>query len=146
MLPSIWRNRDSILTPTLDDFVERFFYGWPRFREDMETSWSPRADVHETDTDYVIDIEIPGIDKKDIKVEVRNDVLTISGERKDEKKTKEKGYQSVERHYGKFERKFWLPETVKDENITAKYNNGVMTLILPKTEKALSREIAVEVK
>jgi len=88
MLPSIWRHRGSMLAPSLDDFIERFFYGWPRFKEDVETSWLPRADVNETDTEYVIDVELPGIDKKDIKVEVKNDVLTISGERKEEKKTK----------------------------------------------------------
>ncbi|MFC1551596.1 Hsp20/alpha crystallin family protein [Candidatus Latescibacterota bacterium] len=146
MLPSIWRNTGAMSAPTLDDFVEKFFYGWPQFRDDMETSWSPRADVQETDTDYVIDIELSGIDKTDIKVEVKNDVLTISGERKEEKKTKEKGYQSIERHYGQFERKFSLPDIVNAENISAKYDNGVMTLTLPKTEKALPREIAVEVK
>ena len=146
MLPSIWRNTGAMSSPSLDDFVEKFFYGWPRYRDDMETSWSPRADVQETDTDYLIDIELPGIDKKAIKVEVKNDVLTVTGERKEESKTKEKGYQSIERHYGKFERKFSLPDTVKAENIAAKYNNGVMTLTLPKTEKAIPREISVEVK
>ena len=146
MLPSIWRNTGAMSSPSLDDFVEKFFYGWPRYRDDMETSWSPRADVQETDTDYLIDIELPGIDKKAIKVEVKNDVLTVTGERKEESKTKEKGYQSIERHYGKFERKFSLPDTVKAENIAAKYNNGVMTLTLPKTEKAIPKEIAVEVK
>ena len=146
MLPSIWRNTGAMSSPSLDDFVEKFFYGWPRYRDDMETSWSPRADVQETETDFVIDIELPGIDKKGIKVEVKNDVLAVTGERKEEKKTKEKGYQSIERHYGKFERKFSLPDTVKAENIAAKYNNGVMTLTLPKTEKAIPKEIAVEVK
>ncbi len=145
MLPSI-RRRNNAMAPSMDDFIERFFYGWPKYREDMETSWSPRADVNETEKEYLIDIEIPGIDKKDIKVEIKNDVLTVSGERKEETEKSEKGYQSVERHYGKFERSFGLPETVKAENISAQYKNGVMTLTLPKTEKALPREITVDVK
>ena len=144
MLPSIWRNRG--MTPTLDDFVEKFFYGWPKYGEEMGTSWAPRTDVHETEKDFVIDVELPGIDKKDIKAEVKNDVLTISGERKVQRETKEKGYRSIERHFGRFERSFALPETIKAENISAKYHNGVMSLTLPKTEKALPREINVEVK
>ena len=76
--------------------------------------------MHETETGYVIDVKLPGIDKKDIKVEVKNDILTLYGERKEERKTKEKGYQSVEPYYGKFEQTFGLPYTVKAENITTK--------------------------
>ena len=144
MLPSIWKNRG--MSPTLDDFVEKFFYGWPKYNEEVGTSWAPRTDVREREKDFLIDVELPGIEKKDIKVEVKNDVLTISGERNDEHEVSEKGYRNVERHYGKFERSFTLPDTVKAENITAAYKNGVMTLTLPKTEKALPKEITVDVK
>ena len=86
------------------------------------------------------------MDKKDIKVEVKNDVLAIFGERKDEKKENGKQYSKIERHWGKFERSFMLPETVASDKIAAEFKNGLLTLKLPKTEKALPKEIMVDIK
>ena len=145
MLPIIFKRTGSLL-PSMDDFIERFIYGWPSFERGTETTWTPRTDVHETEKEILIDAGLPGIDKKDIKVEVKNNVLTISGERKEERKTDEKNYYRFERHYGKFERSFGLPETVKPEKVSASFNNGVLTVTLPKTEKAKAKEIPVEVK
>ena len=146
MLPEIWRNRGSLLGPSLDDFIEKFFYGWPTFDKDADYTWSPRVDIHETDKEIFIDVELPGIDKKDIKVEVKDNTLTISGERKSERKAEDAQSCRVERHYGKFERSFGLPETVNTDKVTAEYRNGVLTLTLPKVEKAIPKEIRVEVK
>lgn len=146
MLPELWNRRGGLTGPTFDDFVERFFYGWPAFEKAGDVTWAPRADIHDYDKNVVIDVEIPGIPKEDIKVEVKNGLLTVTGERKQERKTETPEGSRIERHYGKFERSFILPDTVDEEKIKAGYTNGVLTLTLPKTEKAVPREVAVEVK
>jgi len=146
MLPIIWRNRGSLAAPTADDLVDRFFYGWPFSDRDTDVAWTPRVDVHETDKEINIDVELPGIDKKDVKVEVKDNTLSISGERKDEKKSKDADSCRIERHYGKFERTFGLPDTIQSDKISAGYKDGVLTLTLPKAEKALPKEIAIDVK
>lgn len=146
MLPDIWKNRGALAGPSMDDFIERFFYGWPAWNRETDMTWTPRVDVHETDTDILMDVEVPGLKKEDIKVEVKNNTLTISGERKYERESKEGESSRVERHYGKFERSFGLPETVAADKISAEYDSGVLQLKLPKTEKALPKEISVNVK
>ena len=146
MLPVLWTRRGGLIGPTFDDFVDRFFYGWPALEGVGDMTWSPRADIHETDKDVVIDLEIPGLKKEEIKVEIRDGLLTILGERKHERKTETPEGSRIERHYGKFERVFSLPETVTDDKGSAAYTDGVLTLTLPKTEKALPREVKVEVK
>jgi len=146
MLPSLWRKRGTQLGPSADDFIERFFYGWPTFEKDSDITWIPRVDVNETEKAVAIDVELPGIDKKDVKVEVRDNTLTISGERKSEKKTEDENCCVAERHYGKFERTFSLSDSVNANNISAKYKDGVLTITLPKTEKAIPKEITVAVK
>ena len=85
------------------------------------------------------------MDKKDINVAVKENVLTISGERSHKEETKEKNYYKVERQYGKFERSFHLPETVDSEKISASYKDGVLTLTIPKVEKAKPKEIPISV-
>ena len=146
MLPSLWRNKGSIIAPSMDDLIEKFFYGWPALERNAEFTWIPRVDVNETDKEIVLDVELPGIDKKDIKIEVKDNTLSISGKRKQEKKTENAESCRVERHYGKFERTFALPDTVLTDNVSAKYKDGILILTLPKTEKAKPKEIAVEVK
>lgn len=146
MLPTLWKNRGSLAAPAWDDLMENFFYGWPNIDRKEQAAWCPRTDVHETDKEIVLDLEIPGIDKKDIKVEVKDNTLSISGERKEEKTEEGADYYSRERHFGKFERSFGLPDTVDGDKIAAQYKNGILTLTLQKSEKALPREIAVEVK
>ena len=146
MLPSLWRKKDSLIGPSMDDFIEKFLYGWPNYERNAELTWIPRVDVNETDKEIVLDVEIPGIDKKDIKVEVKDNTLSISGERNQEKKTENAESSRIECHYGKFERTFTLPDTVLTDTVSAKYKDGILILTLPKTEKAKPKEIAVEVK
>jgi HSP20 family protein len=146
MLPSLWRKRGYLSGPTTDDFIERFFYGWPTFDRNSEVAWAPRVDVNDTEKEIIVDVELPGIDKKDVKVEVKDNTLVISGERKSEKKTEETNCCVSERHYGKFERSFALSDEITTDKIAAQYKNGVLTLTLPKTEKVLPKEITVEVK
>ena len=146
MLPEIWKKRGSLHGPTLNDFVDRFYYGWPGFDEETDIKWTPRVDINETEKSVIIEAELPGIEKKDVKVEVKNDVLTISGERTREKKTENAENYCVERHHGKFERSFTLGDTVNADKVAAAYKNGVLTLTLPKKEAALPKEISIEVK
>lgn len=145
MLPSLWRDRSSLIGPSFDDFIEKFFYGWPSYEGETDVSWTPRVDVHETDKEIYMDVELPGMDKKDIKVDIKNGVLTISGERKEERERKDKDITRRERHYGRFERSFTLPETVNPDKISADYENGLLKLTLPKTEEAVPKEITINV-
>ena len=146
MLPELWRRRSALHGPTLNDFVDRFFYGWPAFDEDTDIKWTPRVDINETEKNVTIEAELPGIEKKDVKVEVKDNLLTISGERQQEKKTENRENCCVERHYGKFERSFNLGDTVNADKVEAAFKNGILTLNLPKKEEALPKEISIEVK
>jgi HSP20 family protein len=109
------------------------------------TEWVPRVDISETDEAYIIKAEIPGVNKDDVKVTAENGVLTISGERKQEKEEKNKKVHRVERLYGTFFRTFVLPDNVDESKINAEFKDGVLTLTIPKTEKAKPKSIEVQV-
>ena len=108
--------------------------------------WSPTADILETANEITINAELPGLSEKDVDIQIDNNVLTIKGERTQEKEFDEKGYRRVERSYGKFFRAFTLPTTVEAEKIAATFNNGVLEVHLPKKESAKPKTIKVEVK
>lgn len=125
----------------VETFFENFGLGFNR-----DTVWHPSVDVAETKDAYEVKAEIPGIRKEDIHISLEDHVLTLKGEKKQESETKNKNVHTVERVYGKFERSFRLPEGVKSEGIKAKYDNGVLTVEIPKAEEAKPREIAVTVE
>jgi HSP20 family protein len=108
--------------------------------------FTPRVDVTEDNENLYVHAEIPGVDKKEIKLNVSGDVLTISGEKKTEKRDENKNYYRVERNYGSFSRSFSLPAEVVVDKITAEYNDGVLNITLPKTEEAKVVEKQIEVK
>jgi len=113
--------------------------------EDLFPSvWSPAVDVAESDNEYLVKVELPGINKEDVKVTVQDSVLTILGEKKQE--TEPKNYHRVERSYGSFQRSFTLPTTVKADKVDATFKDGVLTIALPKAEEAKPKEIDVKVK
>jgi HSP20 family protein len=109
------------------------------------TEWSPLVDITEDDKEYVVKAEIPEMKKEDIKINVHEDVLTISGERKYEKEEKGKKYHRVERAYGSFMRSFTLPEDADGTKISAEYKDGVLKVHLPKSEKAKPKAIEVKI-
>jgi HSP20 family protein len=125
----------------VETFFENFGLGLNR-----DTVWCPSVDVAETQDAYEVKAEIPGILKEDIHISLEDHVLTLKGEKKQENETKNKNVHTVERVYGKFERSFRLPEGVKSEGIKAKYDNGVLTVDIPKAEEAKPKEIAVTVE
>ena len=107
--------------------------------------WAPAVDVMETDEEFQIRAELPGVEKKDVKLSVENGVLLISGHREQEKEEKGKRYHKIERAYGNFARSFTVPETVDAEKVTAEFKNGLLNVRLPKSEKARPKSIEVEV-
>lgn len=106
-------------------------------------SW-PKVDVVETDRAYTIKADLPGLDKKDVTISVENNVLTLTGEKKNEASSDNKLYRYCERSYGKFSRSFSLSEEVNVDEIVATMNNGVLALTLPKNEKTKPRLIEVQ--
>jgi HSP20 family protein len=132
---------------TLQDQVNRLFNDSFR-RSDAEaglSTWTPSVDVYETEHELVVKADLPEIDPKDLDIRVESNVLTISGERKFEKKVNEESYLRVERSYGSFARSFTLANTVNPEGIKADYQNGVLTLSIPKREEAKPKQIKVNV-
>ena len=109
------------------------------------TDWSPLVDISEDEKEYVVKAEIPEMSKEDIKLNVHDDVLTISGERKYEKEEKGKKYHRIERAYGSFLRSFTLPEDADGSKVSAEYKDGVLKVHLPKSEKAKPKAIEVKI-
>ena len=109
------------------------------------TQWSPVVDITEDDKEYVVKAEIPEMKKEDIKINVHDDVLTMSGERKYEKEEKAKKYHRVERAYGSFMRSFTLPEDADGSKISAEYKDGLLKVHLPKSEQAKKKAIEVKI-
>ncbi|MBH0199613.1 MAG: Hsp20/alpha crystallin family protein [Nitrospira sp.] len=107
--------------------------------------WVPTVDISENEGEYLIKAELPEVKKEDVKVTVEDGVLTLQGERRQEKEEKGKKYHRVERSYGSFVRSFTLPESVDESGVKAEYKDGVLNLHLPKTEKVKPKAIEVKV-
>jgi len=128
------------------------FFGRPAMGSNSEskeaiavTEWSPLVDITEDDKEYVVKAEIPEMKKEDIKINVHDDVLTVSGERKYEKEEKGKKFHRVERAYGSFMRSFALPENADGSKISAEYKEGMLKVHLPKSEEAKKKAIEVKI-
>ncbi len=106
----------------------------------------PAVDVAETDKAYEITAELPGLDEKNIEVKLANRVLSIKGEKQEEKEEKEKDYYRRERSFGSFERSFHVPDDVQEEKIEASFKNGVLSVTLPKSAEAQKQAKKIEVK
>ena len=108
--------------------------------------WTPAVDILETEDAVVVKAEIPGVERDQIAVEIKDGILTLHGERKFEKEVKEENYHRIERAYGTFHRSFSLPSSVEQDKISAKFNEGVLEVTLPKKERAKPKQIKVDVK
>jgi HSP20 family protein len=109
------------------------------------TPWAPEVDIYETENELVVKADLPDVDPQDLDIRVENNILTIRGERKFDKKVNEDNYLRIERSYGSFSRSFSLANSVKSEAIKADYQNGVLTLSIPKREEAKPKQIKVNV-
>lgn len=108
-------------------------------------SWTPSIDIIETDDSIKLKAELAGMDPADINIEVQDNVLTVSGERRFQEEVKEDKYYRIERRYGAFSRSIALPQTVDEDKIEAKYENGILEVIVPKVETAKPKKIKVAV-
>ncbi|MCH7826827.1 MAG: Hsp20/alpha crystallin family protein [Bacteroidetes bacterium] len=140
--------------PTSDLFnLEKEFnkmfnkFGISRADEDAYENavWSPLADISEDDDKYVIKLDLPGIDKKDVKLSFIDGQITISGEKKKENGEKNTKYHSVERMFGKYSRSFLFPTEIKEDKIDAQFKNGQLTIIIPKADEVKPKEIEIKV-
>ncbi|MCK4305621.1 MAG: Hsp20/alpha crystallin family protein [Candidatus Eisenbacteria sp.] len=128
----------------LDNWMDEFFNWAPLSRTALQSDWLPHVDIREEDEGYVIEMDLPGLDKEDIEVTVDNKLLTISGERKlDETKKDEKVYRR-ERFCGKFTRSMTFPNDVDAEKIQGSFERGVLHLAIPKPEQTKARRISIK--
>lgn len=113
-------------------------------REEMtHGAWAPSVDIYEDKDRLILEAELPGMSKEDFQISVENNVITLSGERRFEKKTDGDNYHRVERAYGTFTRSFTLPQTVTPDGATAEFNDGVLRVALPKREETKARQIEI---
>jgi len=140
------------MLPTIMRRSFRPFY-MPNFFDDdflptlsSRTSSMPAVNIKEDEKNYILDLAIPGMDKKDLKIDINEDVLTISSESKDEMSEERDGYKKKEFNYSSFCRSFYIPDNVNRDKIEANYKDGILTVSLPKMEEEkrnLSRQIAI---
>jgi HSP20 family protein len=144
--PNLWRS--LLATPgELDRILDRSF-GMPALTPlaGEPLTWTPATDLVESNTEYTLTAELPGMDAKDVEVGVEGGILTVKGEKKSEKEEKRDGerWHIIERSYGSFERSFTLPSTVDAERIKAEFANGILTVRLPKRTESKGRRVAIE--
>jgi len=125
---------------------DSFFEEKPGIKMEEFGEWIPALDLSETKNELVAKAEIPGVDPKDIDISLNNDILTVQGEKKQEKEEKDENYHFVERTYGAFTRSIRLPKDVQGDKIKASYKEGVLRIALPKSEDAKKKEIKIKVE
>jgi HSP20 family protein len=131
------------LQQEIDRLFDDFGRGWPA-PATATAEMTPRMDVAETDKEYEITAELPGLEEKDVQVNIADDVLTIKGEKKAEKEQKDKNYHLFERSYGAFSRTLQLPSGVNADTIKASMSNGVLKVTVPKPVPAQTRKVEVK--
>lgn len=150
-----WKGRENWLEPFQEfedlrsEMNRAFDFDFPRplsRARKGETFWAPAVDIADEKDHIIVKADIPGMTKDQIEVSVHNDVLTIKGEKRQEKETKEKDYVRTERFYGSFHRSFSLPTQVDSQNVKATYKDGVLEIVLPKKEGARPKQIKVDIK
>jgi HSP20 family protein len=149
-LPDIFGRRGTDLFTSLQREIDQVFrdFGrsWPTVAETRSGMMAVKFNVAETDKEIEVTADVPGVDAKDIDVQLRDGVLTIKGEKKEEKDEKQKDYHLVERSYGMFERSFTLPADVVGDKIQANFDKGVLRIVLPKAPEAQSKVRKIAVK
>lgn len=140
--PATWNA--GVLHRSIDDLLEDFFGGYGL--TEQAGGISPRFEVAETDGAIVVDVELPGMDEKDVQITLQDNVLTIKGEKRQEQETKKKNCYISERSYGSFQRSLQLGSGVDEENISAAFKKGVLTVTIPKVEPEKSKVRTISVK
>lgn len=131
----------DLFSRRFSDIMDEFFNDAVRTRRN---SFTPSIDISENDNEFVIEVEVPGVDKENIQINMENNLLTISGERKFEEKKETKQYHRLETHYGRFSRSLSLPDNADSESVKASYENGILTITIDKSEKSLKKQIEIK--
>jgi HSP20 family protein len=145
------RQRDILaaMRDDMDRLLECFEHGWPRwptlFSRD-ERLTVPELDARESTDAITVEAELPGVDEKDVTVTLANGILTIKGEKKQEKEEKGESYHLTERSFGSFERSIRLPDTIDDAKVEAKFDKGVLKVTAAKKPEAVKAERKIEIK
>lgn len=142
---SLWETKFPSLREEMDRVFEEFFdkAGFPSLRE---TGWLPAVDIHETKKEVVVTMDIPAVDPQEVVVTIVEDRLTVKGERKREEEVEEEGYYRAERVYGSFQRTVQLPVGVKGDKARATYKDGVLKIVVPKSQKSVPKEIKINIQ
>ena len=137
-----WKPNRAVMSPfsEWEHFLDEFF---GNTMENQRSSWIPSVDIHENKKDFTLSVDLPGLSKKEVSLNVDDNVLTITGERKYHVSNTDAC--RIERGYGKFNRSFSLPDNVNTEEITGSFKNGELTVILPKTEETLSKSKEIKI-
>ena len=148
---AVSRPRDifSAMRSEMDRMFERFEHGFPRlplFRGDHATVMVPDLEVRENASAITVEAELPGVEEKDISVTLSNGILSIKGEKKQDKEEKTENYYLAERSYGAFERSLQLPDSVDETKVDAKFDKGVLKIIAAKKPEAVKAQRKIEIK
>lgn len=133
----------STLREKMNRLFEDAFTGRAEDKEIVSSSWAPAVDIYENENELVLTAEIPGIDEKDIEIKIEDNTLTLKGERKFEKETKEENYHRIERSYGSFFRAFTLPHSIDTDKVQAVHENGVLKITMPKRQELKPKTVQI---
>ena len=136
------QNRVAHMRDGFGRMFEEVFNMTPWAEEDF--NWAPRADIHETVNEYLVQLDLPGLEKGDIKIKIEDGYLTVSGERKNEVDVEDEKYHRVERFHGEFSRSFRLHKNVERTRIKAGFRNGVLEITIPKADEIKPKEIEID--
>ncbi|MCC8419330.1 MAG: Hsp20/alpha crystallin family protein [Rickettsia endosymbiont of Glossina mortisans submortisans] len=134
--------RRNHLDNIFDDFFNEF-YTFP-YSSSTEKNLIPRTDISETDSGYSLEVELPGINQKDIDINIDNHILTIKGQKEEKSEERNKNYHMCERYYGSFQCSISLPANINDDAINARFENGILHITIPKKEQGKTRKIEVK--
>ncbi|MEE4264689.1 MAG: Hsp20/alpha crystallin family protein [Desulfobacteraceae bacterium] len=138
-----WREMPTLPGRFNRFFNDPFFHIGPMADENDLGMWNPAVDLYEKDDHYVIKAELPGIDKNNVKIDLKDRLLTLSGERTYDNEVKEENCYRRERSYGKFQRVFTLPADVDSDKIKAEFKNGVLQIEVPKPEEKKAKRVTI---
>jgi HSP20 family protein len=126
-------------------FNELIPFSWRLDETDKSMAmWTPTTDMFETDGEYIVEVELPGLSKKDINISCQDNVLSIDGERKQEQKEERPGYLRSERSFGAFKRSIILPTSIVEDKVKASFKEGILRVTVPKAEKSKRKEVPIE--
>ena len=138
-----WREMPALPNRINRLFDDPFFQIGSLADDDKMGMWNPAVDLYEKDNHFVIKAELPGVDKNDIKVDLQDRVLTLSGERSYDNEVKEENYYRKERSYGRFQRAFRLPADVDSDKIKAEFKDGVLQVEVPKPDESKAKQVTI---